>query len=200
MAGSPKKRAKRLAAATTDPLDETRPVKRPDITPIPWNKKTLTDEGRARIAEALMEGQPRNRIAKALGTTVKTLKRLIDDDPLLLDAIDIRKDVEEAELRDILLAHARKGDTVAAIFLAKAQFGWRDRDEGRVKVEMPEATGVLFVPSPVPLDQWSVAAARQQAGHRQVDLEPIELPSKRIGTQVGEGMLMRKPDKRELSN
>lgn len=174
MAGSPKKRARRLAATKADPLDETRRVERPNIAPIPWNKKSLTAEARTKVAEALIEGQPRNRIARALGTSVKTLKRLIDDDPLLLDAIDVRKDVEEAELRDILLAHARKGDTVAAIFLAKAQFGWRDRDGDKVKVEMPEGSGVLFVPSPVPLNEWSIAAARQQAKYREVrEIEPV---------------------------
>src|SRR5690606_9255441 len=112
MAGSPKKRAKReRTAAVTDPLDETYVAPRSPLEPIPWNKVELTDDGRQAVGTALMAGYPRNQIAKALGTTVKTLKRLIDDDPLLGDVIDARKDAEEAELRDILMGLARNGDT-----------------------------------------------------------------------------------------
>lgn len=170
MAGSPKKRARReRAAAVADPLDETY---RQPLQPIPWNKTALTDDGRDCVAHALLDGYPRNQIAKALGTTVKTLKRLIDDDPLLLDAIDARKDADEAELRDILMGLARNGDTVAAIFLGKSQFGWRDRDDG--KVQAVEGGGVLLVPAHVPIDEWSAAAARQQAQYREAPREIMD--------------------------
>ena len=153
-----------------DPLDESYVAPRPPLDAIPWNKKALTAEGRAAVSSALLAGYPRNQIAKALGTTVKTLKRLIDEDPSLCDAADAHRDAEEAELRDLLMGMARSGDTVAAIFLGKSQFGWRDRDDGRVKVDA-EGGGVLLVPGTMPLDQWSLAAARQQAQYREAPPE-----------------------------
>jgi hypothetical protein len=171
MAGSPKKRARRDRVATVvDPLDEEAP--RQPLKLIPWNKTELTEEGREAVTQALLEGYPRNQIARALGTTVKTLKRLIDQDPALLDAIDARKDAEEAELREILVGLARQGDTVAAIFLGKSQYGWRDREDG--KAQPVPGGGVLLVPAHVPLDEWSAAVARQQAQFREAPREVVE--------------------------
>lgn len=171
MAGSPKKRAKReRVEAAIDPLDEAAP--RPELASIPWNKHTLTDNGRDAVAAALAEGYPRSRIARALGTSVKTLRRLIDDDPELLDAVDARKDADEAELREILMGLARAGDTVAAIFLGKSQHGWRDRDEG--KVPPVEGGGVLLIPAHVPIDEWSAAATRQQRQYREAPPEVLD--------------------------
>jgi hypothetical protein len=168
MAGSPKKRARRdRAAGASDPLDEAAP--RAPLRPIPWNKAELTDEGREAVAHALLDGYPRNQIARAIGTTVKTLKRLIDGDPALLDAIDARKDAEEAELRDILLGLARHGDTVAAIFLGKSQFGWRDRDD--VGSKIVQGGGVLVVPGVEDFDTWSALASKQQAKFREAPRE-----------------------------
>lgn len=170
MAGSPKKRARRERIAGGDPLDEE--AMRPTLAAIPWNNRELTAADREAVASALLDGYPRNQIAKALGTTVKTLKRLIDADQTLLDAIDARKDAEEAELREILMGMARGGDTVAAIFLGKSQFGWRDRDDGKGQVE--QGGGVLLVPADVPLDEWSAAAARQQAQYREAPREILD--------------------------
>lgn len=175
-----------------DPLDETYEDPRPPLGDIPWNKTSLTAEGRQAVSNALLAGYPRNQIAKALGTTVKTLKRLIDDDPLLTDAIDARKDAEEAELRDLLMGMARKGDTVAAIFLGKSQYGWRDRDDGKGQAA-PSGGGVLVVPAAVPLDEWSIAAARQQAKYREVrEVEPV-IDAPHEGTPGVEGLRLVKP-------
>lgn len=192
MAGSPRKRARReRAAAAVDPLDEAGP--RQPLTTIPWNKVELTQEGRQAVADALMQGFPRYQIARAMGTTVKTLKRLIDGCEELLDAIDARKDAEEAELRDLLMGMARSGDTVAAIFLGKSQYGWRDRDDG--KGQVIEGGGLLLIPTHVPIDEWSAAAARQQERFREVrDPEPIfETPH--TGSHGIEGMRLVKLDR-----
>lgn len=174
MAGSPKKRARReRAAAIADPLDETYTAPRPPLRPIPWNKVELTDEGREAVAAALLAGYPRHQIAKALGTTVKTLKRMIEGSENLTDAIDARKDADEAELRDLLMGMARQGDTVAAIFLGKSQYGWRDRDDGRVQVAA-EGGGVLVVPGIEDLDTWMAKASEQQAPYREAPREMVE--------------------------
>ena len=195
MAGSPKKRARReRVEAAADPLDEAAP--RPALSPIPWNKQALTDDGREAVAQALLQGYPRNQIAKALGTTVKTLKRLIDGNAELADAIDARKDAEEAELRDLLMGLARQGDTVAAIFLGKSQYGWRDREDGKLRL----------VPAHVPIDEWSAAAARQQSQFREAPQEVREMMTEseaiarranapRTGSAGIEGLRLVKPSR-----
>lgn len=192
-------------AVPDDPLDETFVDPKPPLKPIPWNKTALTDKGRKAIAQALLDGYPRNQIAKALGTTVKTLKRLIEEDSELLDAIDAKKDADEAELRDLLMGMARKGDTVAAIFLGKSQFGWRDRDDGKITLG-GGGGGVLVVPGTVPLDQWSVAAAAQQAQFREAPQEVLNQKAQseadarkanapHTGTPGIEGLRLVKPGK-----
>lgn len=179
MAGSPKKRARReRAAAIADPLDETYVAPRPPLKTIPWNKVELTGEGREAVVAALLAGYPRHQIARALGTTVKTLKRIIDGSEDLTDATDARKDAEEAELRDLLMSMARQGDTVAAIFLGKSQYGWRDRDDGKLQVA-PGGAGVLVVPGIEDLDTWMAKASEQQAQYREAPQEMIEDRAKR---------------------
>lgn len=190
MAGSPRKRARReRAAAAVDPLDEAGP--RQPLSPIPWNKVELTDAERQAVAAALTQGYPRHQIAQAMGTTVKTLKRLIDDSEELLDAIEARKDAEEAELRDLLMGMARGGDTVAAIFLGKSQYGWRDRDDG--KGQPVEGGGILFIPTHVPIDEWSAAAARQQKQYREVPEVELTFEAARTGSPGIEGLRLVKP-------
>jgi hypothetical protein len=117
--------------AQIDPLDEE-PM-RPALRAIPWNKVALTGEQRAAVSQAILDHYPRNEIARALGITVRTLKRLINDDPSLTDAADAAKDQEEAELRDCLMEMARKGDTVAALFLLKSRHGYVDRPDLKAK-------------------------------------------------------------------
>lgn len=172
MAGSPLKKARRLAAAKDiDLLDE--PAMRPALRPIAWNRVELTDEQRAAVAQAVMDHYPRNEIARALGVTVKTLKRILDDEPELTDAVEAAREAEEAELRDCLMRSARSGDTVAALFLLKTRHGYRDRDDGKVKVEN-RGGGVLVVPGTVPLHEWEASAAIQQAQYRERIVDPPE--------------------------
>ncbi len=171
MAGSPRKRAKRLGL---DPLDEpafggsvARP--RPQLDGFETHKKaTLSPENRLRVQGALLQGYPLAAIAKALSISIPTLKRLMADDPDLQAEVEAQRSFEETELRDILMELARKGDTVAAIFLAKARHGWRDRDDVKALRAVENGKGgVLLIPSPVPLDEWEAACFRQQAPHRE---------------------------------
>lgn len=170
MAGSPRKRARRMGI---DPLDEPAPGSsvapaRPRLEDFePHNKARLSDGNRDRVMAALLEGYPKAAIARALSISVKTLDRLMLDDPDLLAQVEAQRAFEEAELRDILMELARKGDTVAAIFLAKARHGWRDRDDAKLTVDAGKGGGVLVVPGTMPIDQWSAAAALQQAKYRE---------------------------------
>ncbi|WP_158274666.1 helix-turn-helix domain-containing protein [Sphingosinicella humi] len=174
MAGSPKKRAKRLGL---DPLDEPGPGssvarKRPELSmepvrPEPHNKVRLSDANRERVIRALLDGYPRAAIARALGISTPTLRRLMADDREMLDAVEAQRSFEEAELRDILMELARKGDTVAAIFLAKARHGWRDRDDAKLKLETEKGGGVLVVPGiSATVEDWEAEARDQQARFR----------------------------------
>lgn len=149
-----------------DPLDERPMPARPPLPPIPWNKVELTDEQRQAVARAILDHHPRSHIAKALGITVKTLRRLVDDDPALTDAADAAKDQEEAELRDALMASARKGDTVAALFLLKSRHGYRDRDDGKKAAEGFQG-GVLVVPGPMRDADFDAMVFKQQARWRE---------------------------------
>lgn len=170
MVGSPRKRAKRLGL---DPLDEPAPGR--SVAPSravlanfkPHNKVRLSDDNRAKVAEALADGYPKAAVARALSVSVKTLDRLIRDDPELQAQVEAQRSFEEAELRDILMEMARRGDTVAAIFLAKARHGWRDRDDAKIKLDAGKGGGVLVVPGTMPLAEWSAQAALQQAPHRE---------------------------------
>lgn len=80
----------------------------------------LTDEGREAVAAALLEGYPCHQIAKAIGTTVKTLKRIIDGNEALLDAIEARRDADEAELRELLMGMARQSPPPSLASLASS--------------------------------------------------------------------------------
>lgn len=72
-------------------------------------------------------GRSKATIAKALGTSEGTLTRIIERHPQAADALAEGKGALADELTDILLAKARKGEVVPALFLAKARLGWRDQ-------------------------------------------------------------------------
>ncbi len=176
MAGSPKKRAKRLGI---DPLDEPyggsvakpRPALAFEPTaPEPHNKVRLSNANRQSVAQALLDGYPQAAIARALGISAPTLRRLMADDRELMAAVEAQRSFEESELRDSLMELARKGDTVAAIFLAKARHGWRDRDDAKIKLE-GQGGGVLVVPGIMDAKAWEERAAANQAKYRERNLE-----------------------------
>lgn len=179
-----------------DPLDEpgygkSVAPRRPPLAMEPHNKAKLSPENRERMKAALLEGYPKAAIARALSVSAKTLDRLIKDDAELEAEVEAQRSFEETELRDILMELARKGDTVAAIFLAKARHGWRDRDDAKLKVES-QGGGVLVVPGAIPLDEWSAAAIRQQAPYREKPIVEPEVRDMRSRTDLGDGMSMQR--------
>ncbi len=72
------------------------------------------------------DGRDLASIAKALGISSETFRVLRLRDPPTREALDRGRAALGDELQDILLSHARKGITIAAIFLAKARCGWRE--------------------------------------------------------------------------
>ena len=100
---------------------------------------------------------------------------------------------------------ARQGDTVAAIFLGKSQYGWRDREDGKLRLDAATG-GVLLVPAHVPIDEWSAAAARQQSQFREAPQEVREMMTEseaiarranapRTGSAGIEGLRLVKPSR-----
>lgn len=167
MAGSPLKKARRLAATAKpiDPLDE--PAAKLPLPPIPWNKVALTDEQAALVAKALEARRTRKEVAAALGVNAHTLRRLIRETPALSDATEATDEAELEEIRSLLMAHGRAGDTVALIFLGKAFHGLRDREDATAKKVAAASGGVLLLPAPVSLDEWEAVASTQQTQFRE---------------------------------
>lgn len=193
MAGSPKKRARRLGI---DPLDEPGFGKsvappRPPLAMAPHNKATLSPENRERVKAALLDGYPKAAIARALSISARTLNRLIADDTELEAEVEAQRSFEETELRDILMELARKGDTTAAIFLAKARHGWRDRDDAKIKVD-GNSGGVLLVPVMGSLEEWEAAAAAQQAQFREKPAHEPQVRDIRSRATWGDGITMQR--------
>lgn len=195
MAGSPRKRAKRLGI---DPLDEPgygkslAPV-RPSLGLEPHTSSKLSTDNRERVIAALIDGYPKAAIARALGVSCKVFDRLIKEDRELEGGVEAQLSFEESELRDILMELARKGDAVAAIFLAKARHGWRDRDDLNTKA-VPSGGGVVILPATVPLEEWSAAAALQQAKYREpLDKDAIDREFRRVAEAGKERMQQALP-------
>jgi hypothetical protein len=85
-------------------------------------------------------------IAAALGISRRSLGRAFDAQPDLKEAFDAGRGRLEQELAALLLEKARAGNVTCAIFLLKAQCGWRDAGstDGRaptvaVQINLPAA-------------------------------------------------------------
>ena len=86
----------------------------------------LKPAGYALVERMARDGRDLASIAKALGVSSETFRVLRLRDPPTREALDRGRAALGDELQDILLSHARKGITIAAIFLAKARCGWRE--------------------------------------------------------------------------
>lgn len=76
-------------------------------------------------------------ISRALGIGLKAFGRARERQPEVQEALDLGRGELSTELQDILMMQARKGNTTAAIFLAKARAGWVEQSgqvEGVSKV------------------------------------------------------------------
>jgi hypothetical protein len=67
-----------------------------------------------------------NAIAAALGTSRRSLGRVFEAHAEVREAFDDGRAMLEQELASLLLEKARGGNVTCAIFLLKAQCGWRD--------------------------------------------------------------------------
>lgn len=85
---------------------------------------TITPAGLRVIQAMAAEGQDQATIAGQLGMHRKTLMDIVKRCPEVEEAVNAGKAALADELTHHLLAAARKGNVVAAIYLTKARLGW----------------------------------------------------------------------------
>lgn len=129
---------------------------------------TITPRGRALMERMFAVGQDFRTVAKALGISGETLQQCRKRDPAVDEAWERGQAALSDELAHLLLQQARKGNVVAAIFLAKARCGWREGDapeaRANIVINLPDAATPeqymrLINPEPAP-------AASALPGHK----------------------------------
>ncbi len=83
-----------------------------------------------RIRKLAAEGATLALIAHRLHISKDTFRKWLDNDPALAEAIEVGRAAAEKQLFDKLWTAAMNGNIVAAIYLSKARFGWREGDQG----------------------------------------------------------------------
>ena len=127
------------------------------------NKRTIGARGLQIVERMAADGHADASIAKSLRMHRETLRLCRRRQPEVQEALDRGRAALEDELTHILLGQAREGNTVAAIFLAKARCGWR---EGEVPGGMGERVNVTInLP----------AAMSQEAYHHMIDVTPEDV-------------------------
>lgn len=105
---------------------------------------TILPRGLALLERLGREGQDQRSLAKALGISAKTLLEARKRQPEVEEALDRGHAGLSDELTHLLLSLARKGNVVAAIFLAKARCGWREGDapeaRANIVIQLPDAS------------------------------------------------------------
>jgi hypothetical protein len=110
----------------------------------PGGAATVAATGLALVERMAARGRDNATIAKSLRMSVETFRNVRKRQPEVQDALDRGRAALSDELTDILLRHARKGNVVAAIFLAKARCGWREGDapeqRTNILIQLPDAS------------------------------------------------------------
>lgn len=140
-------------ARRTVPRPATGPRSRyVSVEPVPEHggiMHVLKPAGYGLIERMSAGGRNLASIAGALGISCETFRALRRRDPEAQEALERGRAALGDELTDILLEHARKGMTVAAIFLAKARCGWRE-GEGMEGVRTVNNTQInIQIPPPM---------------------------------------------------
>jgi hypothetical protein len=93
-------------------------------------RKLAPPDAAPRIEKAAADGASMGGIATTLGIDQEILRRWIDEDPALKEAIDRGREAERHVLHSGLVQAAHSGNIVAAMFLLKARHGYREGDQG----------------------------------------------------------------------
>lgn len=139
----------------------------------------VTEYGCKLIEFYACNGLSQTTIAGRLGLDKATFSQCIRHQPEVQDALAKGKDDAEYELKDCLMGMARRGNVIAAIFLLKAQHGWRDNDAP------PEARPALQVVINAPLSTEDYKKLRENG------VTPMLLPPPKFDQPVeAEGELV----------
>lgn len=130
----------------------------------PTDGKRVTERGVVAIELMAVNGRALPSIAKAIGVDRKTLMRMAERQPEVAEAIERGRGALSDELHDLLMSQARRGNTVAAIFLAKWRLG--ARDNGPVQDSTPKVAIQINLPQPKDVESYmrTIVSATQDAG------------------------------------
>lgn len=93
-------------------------------------RKVVPCDAYARAEAAAKEGWSMKAIAWKLGASEDVMRRWMEEQPSLKEAIDRGRERERHELHSGLVTAAKKGNIVAAMFLLKSRHGYREGDQG----------------------------------------------------------------------
>ena len=106
-------------------------------------KIKLPSNGLDIIRNLAERGVRETDIARALGMSFKTWKRIKDENDEARETLEEARQIEENKLFGILYEKAMKGDTVSAIFLLKSRHGYKEgadqvnANQVNVKITLP---------------------------------------------------------------
>lgn len=125
----------------------------------------VTPKGLAIIKKLAANGCKLDTIAAALGCSRDTLAACRQRQVEVQEALDAGRAVMHDELVGILMAQARAGAFIPAIFLLKSVFGYREGAQVEVAVDLG---GVLVVPADMSVEDY--IARKTAAG--EIDTSP----------------------------
>lgn len=128
----------------------------------------VTEYGCKLVEFYACSGLAQTTIAERLGLSTATFSQCIRHQPEVQAALSRGKSDAEYELKDCLMGMARRGNVIAAIFLLKAQHGWRDNDAP------PEARPAVQVVINAPL------TTEQYQQLRDNNVTPLQLPAPKL--------------------
>ncbi|MES9957101.1 MAG: hypothetical protein ABW086_08630 [Sedimenticola sp.] len=112
---------------------------------MPRPKKIIKPNQYEKITEMAARGLREVDIARSLGMSFSTWKRIKDEDERAMDALEEGRGVEHEKLVGALFEAAMKGNVIAGIFLLKARYGYREgftvehNSNVKISVELPAA-------------------------------------------------------------
>lgn len=119
----------------------------------------VTPTGLAIIKKLAANGCKLDTIAAALGCSRDTLAACRSRDAAVQEALDAGRAVMHDELVGLLMAQARAGAFIPAIFLLKSVFGYREGAQVEVNLDLG---GVLVVPADMTVEEY--LARKAEAG------------------------------------
>lgn len=92
-------------------------------------KIQLKESDYKKISRLAERGVSEVQITEALGISYPTWQRIKEEDPEALEALQLARRKEEAELVGMLYEKAKNGDSTAAMFLLKTRHGYLEGKE-----------------------------------------------------------------------